>query len=317
MTYIEVYQPTQERKPIPLSQEDSLSRTISSSNHEIRNINGEPTIIIFHPDTNELIGSSSQLLKEEINYSIVALLETPKESLVAKMVRPKQTVQSQIIIEKNILELIGDHPNIIKLKGLGMTIYEGKQCPVLLTHFISDAVSIKHYFEDPKPNELYSIVEQITQAIHHIHQQQIVHADINPWNILIQNTPAGPRAIIIDFSISAKIPKDETYIQTNHALGFEGFVPLEQQNERKYGYKNDVFGLAATLMYILTEDNEESMLYRTYYLKKEDIQLKAKYNSVVDHEKLKDVFIHALAKNPNDRTESILAFLEEFKSALH
>ncbi|MFM6252188.1 MAG: serine/threonine protein kinase, partial [Dolichospermum sp.] len=89
-------------------------------------------------------------------------------------------------------------------------------------------------------------INQVGQALEHIHEDNYLHRDIKPDNILLKNN--GQDAILIDFGLARTMA---TQSMSNSLT--QGYAPIEQyQRQGNFGPHTDVYGLAATLYYLLT-----------------------------------------------------------------
>ena len=87
-----------------------------------------------------------------------------------------------------------------------------------------------------------------------MHQKHICHYDVKPSNILLDDKGS---AMLIDFGIS-KGYTEEGHQTSSTPVGISaGYAPLEQyqQSLQDFSPATDVYGLAATLFYLLTGKN--------------------------------------------------------------
>ena len=87
-----------------------------------------------------------------------------------------------------------------------------------------------------------------------MHQKHICHYDVKPSNILLDDKGG---AMLIDFGIS-KGYTEEGHQTSSTPVGISaGYAPLEQyqQSLQDFSPATDVYGLAATLFYLLTGKN--------------------------------------------------------------
>lgn len=97
-------------------------------------------------------------------------------------------------------------------------------------------------------------IQQIGSALEYMHQKHICHYDVKPSNILLDDKGG---AILIDFGIS-KGYTEEGHQTSSTPVGISaGYAPLEQyqQSLQDFSPATDVYGLAATLFYLLTGKN--------------------------------------------------------------
>ncbi len=97
---------------------------------------------------------------------------------------------------------------------------------------------------------------KICQAIGHAHQNQILHADIKPENVLIDNTFA-PK--VLDFNITQKQQLSSS--DTTAILAFsKDFASPEQKEGRYLTNQSDIFSLGKLLSFMVGDQPECSVL---------------------------------------------------------
>ncbi len=93
-------------------------------------------------------------------------------------------------------------------------------------------------------------IRQIGDALILVHEKGLLHRDIKPQNIMKRYEKS--EAVLIDFGIAREFMRDVTQIMTPHLSS--GFAPVEQYDEIEHrGEWTDVYGLSATLYYLLTK----------------------------------------------------------------
>ena len=117
------------------------------------------------------------------------------------------------------------------------------------------AISLAQYLRQfsISVEQFLPIALQIAEILHHLHQNQIIHKDIKPANILIH--PETKDVRLIDFSISSLLPKETQSLQTPNVL--EGSLPYispEQTGRMNRGidYRSDFYSVGVTFYELLT-----------------------------------------------------------------
>jgi serine/threonine protein kinase len=176
--------------------------------------------------------------------------DSQKDELVAIKILSEQYSQESNFVkrfqkEAEILEKLV-HPNIVGLidrgfeKGMHYIVMEyvkGKA--------ISDLISDDGIFEVDKACE---IILQCCSALKFAHQQQVVHRDIKPHNIMINNESSVK---ILDFGI-ARIEGSESLTQTGAMIGTLNYVSPEQVKGKMIDHRSDIYSLGATFYEMIT-----------------------------------------------------------------
>lgn len=116
------------------------------------------------------------------------------------------------------------------------------------------------------PEEALRYIRQIGAALITVHQQGLLHRDIKPKNIIIRAD--RDEAVLIDFGIAREYNPNVERSLTAFMSG--GYTPVEQiypnERENKAGFYTDVYGLSATLYYLVTGTNPEDAQSRVINL---------------------------------------------------
>ncbi len=96
--------------------------------------------------------------------------------------------------------------------------------------------------------EALAPIERVGQALQYVHDQGLLHRDIKPENIVLCD---DGRVMLLDFGTAREYAQGQS--QRHTVAVTPGFAPLEQYaKQAKRGAFTDVYGLAATLYYLLT-----------------------------------------------------------------
>nr|WP_290225978.1 AAA family ATPase [Trichocoleus desertorum] len=95
---------------------------------------------------------------------------------------------------------------------------------------------------------------QIAKTLGQIHQQQIIHKDINPSNIVLN--PGTGQLKLIDFGIATQITRENPTVRNPNLLeGTLAYLSPEQTGRmnRSLDYRTDFYSLGVTLYELLTQ----------------------------------------------------------------
>lgn len=102
-------------------------------------------------------------------------------------------------------------------------------------------------------SEVRKYLEQILEALEYVHSEGVLHLDLNPGNIMIDNKG---KVILIDFGTSKQIEAvDGKSLSSSSNIAYtRGFAPTEQIEGEidKMGTHTDMYALGATLYNLLT-----------------------------------------------------------------
>lgn len=151
---------------------------------------------------------------------------------------------------KNLAQM--NHPHIVKV----VDVFEENDTVYYVMQYLSGG-SLSDYVKlHGALNEAIAIkyIQQIGSALEYMHQKHICHYDVKPSNILLDDKGG---AMLIDFGIS-KGYTEEGHQTSSTPVGISaGYAPLEQyqQSLQDFSPATDVYGLVATLFYLLTGKN--------------------------------------------------------------
>uniref|UniRef100_A0A453MUY4 non-specific serine/threonine protein kinase n=1 Tax=Aegilops tauschii subsp. strangulata TaxID=200361 RepID=A0A453MUY4_AEGTS len=96
--------------------------------------------------------------------------------------------------------------------------------------------------------ERYQIIKGICEGLLHLHEKHILHLDLKPANILIDDRMV-PK--IADFGLSRCLDKDQTRAFTSHLCGSQGYLAPEFYRGQ-VAFFSDIYSLGVIIMEILT-----------------------------------------------------------------
>ena len=94
--------------------------------------------------------------------------------------------------------------------------------------------------------ELRRIISQLCNAVEHLHRYGIIHRDVTPKNIILDE---NLHLTLIDFDISRKFSGNRE--QDTTLYGTEGFAPPEQYGFLETGFTADIYALGVIMKLLL------------------------------------------------------------------
>jgi serine/threonine-protein kinase len=204
------------------------------------------------------------------------------------------------------------HPNIVNVYDVGqdghihyivMELVEGPTLKQLILErgMLSTA-------------EAGDIAAQICDGLQHAHDNQIVHRDIKPHNILIGT---NGRAKVTDFGI-ARAASSQTITQTGSVMGSVHYFSPEQARGGQIGAKADIYSLGIVLYEMLTGelpfDGDSAISIALKHLQEPVIDPR-EINEKIP-ESMVNIVMRALEKDPEMRYTSVKAMMQDIHYAL-
>ena len=141
-----------------------------------------------------------------------------------------------------------DDPHIVKV--LATDFYSAT--PYFTMEYVAGGTLADRVAEaGPLPaNEAAQVMVPIARAVHAAHCANILHRDLKPSNIL-RGTDGSPK--VVDFGLAKRTDREDDLTLISGPLGTPSFMPPEQVSKAHgtLGPQSDVYGLGATLYYLL------------------------------------------------------------------
>ena len=204
------------------------------------------------------------------------------------------------------------HPHILPL--IDADIHEG--LPYIITAFAAQGSlrsKLNHRSTSPLPiGEALAVLRQVGEALHFAHQQNIVHSDVKPENILFLS---DTEAVLADFDIARTVSKAHVAVQS---LGGTSAYMAPEQFQGKVRKESDQYSLGCIAYELLTgkrpfrgEDQAALMHAHLYEQAPTPTQVYTSLPAQLDA-----VILKALAKKYADRYADIPSFLNALNAAV-
>ena len=174
------------------------------------------------------------------------LAQVALKVLYAQPGRSLEIQRKSARLEAGRLRLLA-HPNIIELRKHG----ECEGVPYLSFPYIAGE-GLDHWFTHVKPNTptVLAIMEKVCRAVHYAHTQDILHRDLKPRNILLDQRS---EPCILDWGLSChKGQASKSGFQ--YIVGTPAYMSPEQARgeEQRLTPASDVYSLGAILYHLMT-----------------------------------------------------------------
>ena len=204
------------------------------------------------------------------------------------------------------------HPNIVEVYDVGeedgnyyivMEYIEGKTLKQLLQK--RGALTLP---------EVIDIMSQLTDGLSHAHEAYIIHRDIKPQNIMIEDNGLVK---ITDFGIAMALNSTQL-TQTNSVMGSVHYLPPEQANGKGSTIKSDIYSLGI-LMYELLAGSVpfkgDTAVEIALKHMKEKMPSIRKQNPTIP-QSVENIILKATAKNPKNRYDSVREMYNDLQTAM-
>ncbi len=204
------------------------------------------------------------------------------------------------------------HSNIVSIYDIG----EEEQIYFIVMEFV-EGVTLKTYIKDFHPIPFDTIVylmNQIGQALSHAHEFGIVHRDIKPHNILVND---DEQVKVTDFGIAIAVTS-ATITYTNAILGSAHYLSPEQAKGGKATEKSDIYSLGIVMYECLTGrlpfPGTSPVSVALMHLNEPIPRVTEMRENIP--QSLENIVLRAMAKKPDQRYDSVNDFLRDLSTAL-
>ena len=204
-----------------------------------------------------------------------------------------------------------DHPRIVPIHEVG----ERDGYCYFSMNFIEGGQLDEVVGREPLPiGRAVEVIAKLARAVHYAHEHGILHRDIKPGNILLDQK-GEPH--LTDFGLARLVETESTVTRTKEVFGTPSYMAPEQAagETRKLTSATDVYGLGAVLYQLLTGHPPFAggTTYETVKLLLETEPRQPRLlNPKIDRE-LSTICLKCLEKDPQRRYSSALALAEDLE----
>ena len=204
------------------------------------------------------------------------------------------------------------HPNIVDIYDVG----EDNGHQYLVMEYIHGQ-TLKDFIQSNgplTPEQAVPIMQQIVSAISHAHYNGIIHRDIKPQNILMDE---AFQVKITDFGIAMAL-NATAHTKTNSIIGTVHYLSPEQARGGIATKKSDIYSLGIVFYELLTGklpfSAETAVAIALKHLQEETPSVRAQNPSIP--QSVENVILKATAKKEADRYQTADAMYEDLLTVL-
>jgi len=206
-----------------------------------------------------------------------------------------------------------DHPHIIPIYDYSS--HNGH--PYLVMRFIKGETLKARMERSPvEPLEVLRIARAVGEALSYAHEQGVLHRDIKPSNIIL--TPEGG-VYLTDFGLARMAEAGESTLSRDMMLGTPQYVAPEQaKGSKDLDARTDIYSFGVVLYELLVgrppfvADTPYAVIHDHIFT---PLPLPCELNPDLP-EAAQRLLLKALAKEPDDRFQSVETLIDTFDAAL-
>lgn len=215
-----------------------------------------------------------------------------------------------------------EHPNILPLYDFGEESHDGTTMTFMVMPFCAEgslAGWVQQRASDAKlsPQDIAYVVEQAAEALQYAHDHHVIHLDVKPPNFLLRSnrkTPNRPTLLLADFGIARNSATAASSSRT--IRGTPTSMAPEQWSSMPVA-ATDQYALAVMAYEMLAGrppfvGSMEQLMYQHFSV---ELPPPSTYNTQLP-KAVDAVLLRALAKKPEARFPSIVAFASALEQAV-
>ena len=204
------------------------------------------------------------------------------------------------------------HPNIVEVYDVGV---EDNQHYIVMEYI--EGKTLKQLLKKRETltlTEVIDIMTQLTDGMAHAHESYIIHRDIKPQNIMIEDNGLIK---ITDFGIAMALNATQL-TQTNSVMGSVHYLPPEQASGKGATMKSDIYSLGILMYELLTGNvpfkGDNAVEIALKHMKDKIPSIRKQDPSIP--QAVENILLKAAAKNPRNRYDSISNMHEDLLHCL-
>lgn len=205
-----------------------------------------------------------------------------------------------------------EHPNIVPVYDFSQ---QSDQHYLVMKYIEGETLKARLGRSPLSMEEGLKVVESVGGGLMHAHARGVLHRDVKPSNILLDNSG---RIYLADFGLARIAAAGESTLSSDMLMGTPQYISPEQaRGEKSLDARTDIYSFGVVLYEIVVgrvpfqADTPFSIIHDHIY---SPLPLPSSINSRVP-EQVERVLLKALAKDRNDRFEDVEQMVSAFRRA--
>lgn len=203
-----------------------------------------------------------------------------------------------------------DHPNVSRVLESG---FLNDTRPYLVTEYFEGKSLDKLLLDNQTlpSKKVINILEQICDALEYIHSKKLIHRDLKPGNVIVNQDENGIETIkLVDFGV-AKLVQNEirstsNLTETGEIFGSPFYMSPEQCLGLKVDTRSDIYSFGCTLCEIITGEAPYSSSNPLQIISGHISEQPENSPFVKEiRSEFRNVIFKCLQKNPDDRYQNV------------
>jgi len=238
------------------------------------------------------------------------------ERYVAIKVLPRNMSSSDEFVERfrreaRMLARL-QHPNILSVFDYG----EQDGYPYIVMPFVKSGTLSEALRDHPLTfAEINAIISQIGAALAYAHSHGMIHRDVKPSNVLIDDTG---NCLLTDFGLARMTEASIKITSSGAVMGTPAYMAPEQGTGAKIDHRSDIYSLGVILYEMLTGRvpyTAETPIAVVVKHIQDPLPSARKINPKLP-ESIELILMKALAKNPDDRYQNAEDLVHALQAAI-